>query len=270
MLLLRYGNPQKVETPYLRVVIVAGGKASVENMTALSKIFLNHVQVICPYGQSEFFGGLLSFDLELFAKNPATAGKPIEGFWYKVVDPDTNRICGPNEQGELLIKSKFCMSGYYKQDSSHRFDSDGFLKTGDVVYYDEEHCFYIVERLGERLKYKSQWISPAYLESILYEHPAVKVACVIGVVSDDGDVATGIVVKETDVTEKELVKHVNDRVDDIKKLRGGIIFVDESLVAYTASGKVRRFLLRKRVLEEYRALIKSKIPTYIETVNFVH
>ncbi|KAK9718218.1 AMP-binding enzyme C-terminal domain [Popillia japonica] len=196
--------------------------------------------------------------------NPSCVGKPIQGFTYKIVDPITDKICGPNEQGELCIKSRFCMSGYYNLDSSDRFDSDGFLKTGDVAYYDEDHRFYIVERLGERLKYKSQWIPPALLEAyydedhrfyiverlgerlkyksqwippallegILYEHPAVKVASIIGVVSDDGDIATAVVVKNAEVSEEELVKLVNDRVDDIKKLRGGVIFVEDSFIPY--------------------------------------
>lgn len=159
------------------------------------------------------------------------------------------------------------MSGYYNLDSSDRFDSEGFLKTGDVAYYDEEHCFYIVERLGERLKYKSRWIPPTLLEGILYDHPAVKVACVIGIVSEDGDVATGVVVKKSEVSEEELVNLVNDRVDYYKKIRGGIIFVDDSFIPYTCSGKIRRFLLRKKVLETYRDYIKSKIPTYIESVK---
>ncbi|KRT84311.1 AMP-binding protein, partial [Oryctes borbonicus] len=84
MLLLKYGNPERLESPYLLLVVVTGGKMSVENMSALSKIFLNRVLVVCPYGQSEIYGVAFSFDMGLFAKNPATAGKPIKGFWYKV------------------------------------------------------------------------------------------------------------------------------------------------------------------------------------------
>ncbi|KAK9718212.1 AMP-binding enzyme [Popillia japonica] len=261
MLMLKHGNPEKIESPYLRMVIIAGGKISLENMRAVSRIFSNTVLVVCPYGQSEIYGPAFSFDPQellseiygpafsfdpqLFMLKPTCVGKPIEGFFYKIVDPATDKICGPNESGELCIKSRFCMSGYYKLDSSDRFDSDGFLKTGDVAYYDEDHCFYIVERLGERLKYKSQWIPPVLLEGILYEHPAVKVACIIGIISADGDTVTAVVVKKAEVSEAELVKLVNDRVDDIKKIRGGVIFVEDSIIPYTFSGKIRRFLLKK-------------------------
>ncbi|GJQ74536.1 hypothetical protein Trydic_g21401 [Trypoxylus dichotomus] len=241
-----------------------GSKISTANKEAISKLFLKPVLVISPYGQSEIYGPAFSMDATVFAGKPASCGKPIQGFWYKIVDPATGKICGPGEQGELLLKSKFCMNGYYNSDASNCFDSDGFLKTGDIAYYDDEHCFYIVERVGERLRYKSHWISPAFLENILYEHPAVKVACVIGVISGDGDTAIGIVVKREEVAEEELVNFVNDRVDDIEKLQGGIIFVDDDLVPYTFSGKIRRFLVRKAVLEKYKSLIKSRVPTMID------
>ncbi|KAK9718211.1 AMP-binding enzyme C-terminal domain [Popillia japonica] len=155
---------------------------------------------------------------------PTCVGKPIEGFFYKIVDPATDKICGPNESGELCIKSRFCISGYYNLDSSDRFDSDGFLKTGDVAYYDEDHCFYIVELVTN---------CGVLLEGILYEHPAVKVACIIGIISADGDTVTAVVVKKAEVSEEELVKWVNDRVDDIKKIRGGVIFVENSIIPYT-------------------------------------
>lgn len=58
------------------------------------------------------------------------------------------------------------MNGYYKRDSSETFDSEGWLRTGDIVYYDEDYCFYIVDRIKTMLKYKSWHISPAMVEQV--------------------------------------------------------------------------------------------------------
>lgn len=63
----------------------------------------------------------------------------------------------PNKRGELLIKTKRIMKCYLNDEEATKnaYDSDGFLRTGDVVYYDEDYCFYIVDRIKEMFKYKS-------------------------------------------------------------------------------------------------------------------
>lgn len=58
------------------------------------------------------------------------------------------------------------MNGYYNRDSSETFDSDGWLKTGDIVFFDEDYCFYVVDRIKEMLKYKSWHVPPAVIEKV--------------------------------------------------------------------------------------------------------
>jgi len=74
----------------------------------------------------------------------------------KVVDLETGRNVGPNQRGELCFKGAPIMKGYHgdSQATSASFDSDGFLHTGDVGYYDEDGFFYIVDRVKELIKYK--------------------------------------------------------------------------------------------------------------------
>lgn len=84
----------------------------------------------------------------------------------QVVDPETEELCGPNRSGELRLKSPMVMNGYFGRDSSDSFDDDGWLKTGDVVYYDEDSFFYIVDRIKEMLKYKSWHVPPAMVEKV--------------------------------------------------------------------------------------------------------
>lgn len=58
------------------------------------------------------------------------------------------------------------MNGYYGRDSSESFDADDWLRTGDLVYYDEERFFYVVDRIKEMLKYKSWHVAPAMVEKV--------------------------------------------------------------------------------------------------------
>lgn len=59
------------------------------------------------------------------------------------------------------------MNGYYGKDASESFDSEGWLKTGDIVFFDEHYCFYVVDRVKEMLKYKSWHVAPAMLEKVI-------------------------------------------------------------------------------------------------------
>lgn len=142
------------------------------------------------------------------------------------------------------------MNGYYDMDSSSSWDNEGFLKTGDIVYFDEDFCFYVVDRIKELLKFRSWHVVPAVLEHVLLQHPAVKEAIVLGVPHDvDGDHALGVVVLKDDadgVSPEELAMFVEERVDDRQRLRAGVKIVER--LYYTPTGKVRRKYMRDLLL----------------------
>lgn len=159
-------------------------------------------------------------------------------------------VDGPYKKGELRIKSALQMNGYYNKNSSETWDSDGWLKTGDVAYYDEDECIYIVDRIKELLKYQSWHVPPALIESVLLSHPDVHFAIVIGIPHvEDGDHPMGVVILNegsTDISENELVEYVNAKVDDRQKLRAGVKFVKE--FPHTPTGKVKRKELKELIL----------------------
>lgn len=138
------------------------------------------------------------------------------------------------------------MNGYHNLDSSMAFDEDGFFKTGDVAYYDEEFCFFIVDRIKEMLKYRSWHVAPAMLEEILLTHPVISAAVVVGVPDEeDGEHPMAcVILKEgvKNVTQSEIREYVDERVDHRKKLRGGVVFVKS--FPTTATGKISRRLLK--------------------------
>ncbi|KAF2885425.1 hypothetical protein ILUMI_20748 [Ignelater luminosus] len=249
------GRPADADTSALRLVIVPGGALTTEQILHVRKCFnFPTTMVLNSYGQSEMNAYTFRFDpagcpndMKLWTEKPTSVGRPIQGLSYKIVDLSTGEILGPNQEGELCIKSEFAMNGYYKKDSSEAWDADGFLETGDIAYYDEDQCFFIVDRVKDLMKYKMWHISPLKLEAILYTHPAVQ-RCIISSLYHpvEGDHLVGIVVlKESEVgkvTEKELQEYLDGKVADYEKLVGGVRFVES--IPRTVSDKTNRMRIK--------------------------
>ena len=108
----------------------------------------------------------------------------------RVVNPETLEELGPGEEGELVVSGPQVMRGYWQRpdaDEEAFFERDGrrFFRTGDIVAYDEDGYFFMVDRLKRMINASGYKVWPAEVESTLYKHPAVQEACVIGV-PDEG------------------------------------------------------------------------------------
>ncbi|XP_074030009.1 luciferin 4-monooxygenase [Leptinotarsa decemlineata] len=193
--------------------------------------------------------------------NPGTVGKVVSYMKLKVRDPETGRSLGPHQVGEICVKGPMLMKGYYKNEEAtrHIFTSDGWLKTGDLGYYDTDRFFYIVDRLKELIKYKGYQVAPAELEALLINHPKVLDVGVVGLPDIlAGELPLAFIVKKPgeNLTEKELQDFVANSLSPQKWLRGGVIFVSE--IPKNPSGKILRRELRKR-LGDYQIKQKSKL-----------
>lgn len=180
-------------------------------------------------------------------------GLLMPGMEAKVVDVESGAELGPNQEGEILFKGDTVMKGYLGNPgaTAATVDADGWLHTGDIGKYDEEHLFYITDRLKELIKYKGWQVAPAELEDIILAHPQVADVGVIGVAAPDegdGDVPKAFVVlkpgvpagEETAASIKQLVE---DQLTSYKKLRGGVVFIDA--LPRSLAGKLLRRELRK-------------------------
>ena len=80
----------------------------------------------------------------------------------KIIDPDSGKICGQNEVGEICIKTPFHMLGYLNRPQANQefFGSDNFLHSGDLGFYDSNFQLHFTGRLKELIKYKNIHISP--------------------------------------------------------------------------------------------------------------
>ena len=104
------------------------------------------------------------------------------------------------------------MTGYYEntEATNKTLTKDGFLRTGDMAYIDENGLFFIVDRLKELIKYKGFQVAPAELEALLLSHDGIADAAVIGVADiEAGEVPKAFVVKkDAKLTAKDVMKFV--------------------------------------------------------------
>lgn len=170
----------------------------------------------------------------------------------KIVDVETGkREMVVGEVGELIIKGPQIMKGYWKRiEETREVLRDGWLYTGDLGKMDEDGYFYIVDRKKDLIKYKGYSVYPRELEDILYQHPAVKLAAVIGKPDPvSGEIPKAfIVLKEgATATEEEIMKFVNERVAQYKAVREVEIRKELPL---TMVGKVLKKVLREEEMRK--------------------
>ena len=170
------------------------------------------------------------------------------------------------DTGELWIKGPNIFKGYHNnpEGTKNALTDDGYFKTGDVGYQDEEGNFYITDRVKELIKYKGFQVPPAELEGLLISHPIVNDAAVIGIYNKDQatEVPRAYIVPKPGVeggskTASDLMQWLQAKVANHKRLRGGVVFVDE--IPKSASGKILRRLLKIKAQEDEERGQKAKL-----------
>jgi len=113
------------------------------------------------------------------------AGIPFFNTDARVVDVETLKELASNEVGEIIVHGPQVFGGYWKQseasaDAFIEHDGKRFFRTGDLGYYDEEGYFFVTDRLKRMINCAGFKVWPAEVEAILYGHPAIQEACVVG------------------------------------------------------------------------------------------
>ncbi|KAJ4374996.1 hypothetical protein N0V83_002075 [Neocucurbitaria cava] len=188
-----------------------------------------------------------------------SVGKMFPNMSAKYMSADGKEL-GPGVPGELWLSGPNIFKGYWKNIAATKdsITADGFFKTGDIGFQDEQHNFYITDRVKELIKYKGFQVPPAELEGKLMENELVDDVAVIGV--DDElqhtEVPRAYIVaaapagaqakraKAGETEAKVIVEWMAKKVANHKRLRGGVVFVDE--IPKSASGKILRRVLKER------------------------
>ncbi|KAK4410779.1 4-coumarate--CoA ligase-like 9 [Sesamum angolense] len=140
-----------------------------------------HVEIFQGYGLTETSGGATRTIGPEEATRHGSAGRLSENMEAKIVDPQTGEALPPGQRGELWLRGPAVMKGYAGDDAATAatLDSEGWLKTGDLCYFDSDGFLFIVDRLKELIKYKAYQVPPAELEHLLQSIPEVADAAVI-------------------------------------------------------------------------------------------
>jgi len=126
-----------------------------------------------------------------------SVGVPIPNTEYKIVDLQTNQNVGVNTKGEIYIRGPHITRGYLNNPkaTAEVLTPDGWLKSVDIGYFDQDLNLFIVERIKEMMKTKyGRTIYPSEIEDVLSSHPEVLESCVIGLPDEGHEQPTGIVV----------------------------------------------------------------------------
>jgi len=233
---------------FARVKLVGSGAGPlpVENMKKLRELVEPGGGVILEaYGLTECTMGALFNPAPKDAdRKLGGVGLPIPDTEIKVID-DTGNEVEIGKDGELIMKGPQVMKGYWNRpDETAETLKDGWLYTGDIVHIDEEGYTFIVDRKKDMLKYKGYQYSSRELEEVLYEHPAIKQAAVIGIKTDMGDIPKAfIVLKEgSKVTPEEIQEFMKDKVAVYKKIKQ---FEFKKELPVSLAGKVLKRELRE-------------------------
>jgi acyl-CoA synthetase (AMP-forming)/AMP-acid ligase II len=176
--LLHQPDRADYDTSSLRMCISGGAALPVEVLRGFDEAF--GVPVLEGYGLSET-SPVASFNHPGRERKPGSIGTPIRDVQMRVVDGDGHEV-PQGEVGEIVIRGPNVMKGYWhRPEATAEAIRDGWFHSGDLARVDEDGYFYIVDRKKDMIIRGGYNVYPREIEEVLYEHPMVAEAAVIGV-----------------------------------------------------------------------------------------
>jgi acyl-CoA synthetase (AMP-forming)/AMP-acid ligase II len=183
-----------------------------------------------------------------------TYGRPLEGMSVRIIDPETGEVLPPRSPGEICVRGQALMQGLYKLEREQVFLADGFYRTGDAGWLDEEGWLYFTGRLGEMIKTAGSNVTPAEVEAALLAHPEVQEAYVTGIPDPDrGQLVVAAVVPRAgrSLAGEELRVRLKADLSAYKVPRH-IWICRRHELPFTESGKLRKAELSRRIAQLVR------------------
>ncbi|MCI2418338.1 long-chain fatty acid--CoA ligase [Saccharopolyspora sp. K220] len=160
---------------------ISGGAAMPEEVLRGFEQQVPNIVVLEGYGLSET-AAVATFNVSAAERKIGSIGKPLWGIELKIFDEDDNELPpGPEHIGEIVIRGHNVMKGYYKRpETTEAALRGGWFRTGDLGYRDEDGFFFVVDRKKDLIIRGGFNVYPREVEEVLYAHPAVREAAVIG------------------------------------------------------------------------------------------
>ncbi|XP_062101112.1 probable CoA ligase CCL5 [Humulus lupulus] len=243
MALLKNANHirAKYDLSSLQSVLSGGAPLSKEVIEGFVENYPT-VSILQGYGLTESTGIGASTDCLQESRRYGTAGMLSPSMEAKIVNPETGEALSVNRTGELWLRGPTIMKGYFSNEeaTSSTIDSEGWLRTGDLCYIDEDGFIFVVDRLKELIKYKGYQVAPAELEALLLSHPEISDAAVIPYPDKEaGQFPMAYVVRKggSNISESTVMDFIAKLVAPYKRIRK-VAFV--ASIPKNPSGKILR------------------------------
>ncbi|MFX1484377.1 MAG: AMP-binding protein [Promethearchaeota archaeon] len=203
------------------------------------------------FGMTEVGPGCFALDSWDAERKIGSIGTPNFFIDAKVVDPETGKDCKAKQVGELMFKGPTVTIGYWNRPELNKtlLNEDGWFSTGDMVYFDDEGYYYVVDRVKDMFISGGENIYPREIEKVLEEHPKIAQVQVIGVPDSKwGEVGCAIVVlkENEEATEEEILDFCKGRLAKFKIPKSARF--TESFAPYiSGAGKI----LKRRLREDF-------------------
>ncbi|OQV09713.1 hypothetical protein CLAIMM_13805 [Cladophialophora immunda] len=257
--IIKHPHVQKYSLQSLRVVIVGAAPLGRDNQMALQRILGDEARVTQVWGMTEATCIATTFRYPE-SDDTGSVGRMLPNLDAKLIDEDGKEILGLDKVGEMCIRGPTVISRYLDNPTATAasFDSQGYYKTGDVMYCSSAGGkWYVVDRKKELIKVRAFQVAPAEIEGVLLSHSSISDAAVIGVPSIvDADVEhpRAYVVRSpagATLTENEVIDYCKERLAKYKELTGGVRFLD--VLPRNATGKVLKRELKAMVEAENKS-----------------
>ena len=231
----------------VRATVTAGESLPADLQKRFSERF-GH-PVLDGIGSTEALHIFLSNTLD--SQRPGSSGRPVPGYSARLTDDSGSDVVDADVPGYLHVRGPSIAAGYWQRDEATAAAFvDGWLRTGDVYVRAADDHWTFLGRNSDMIKAGGIWVSPAEVESVLFAHPDILEAAVVGTRNSDGlEEAVAFVVPRSghDIDTDEVDAHCRTMMASFKRPRR--LFVVDSLPK-TATGKVQRYALRARLESE--------------------
>lgn len=216
--------------------------------------------VYSGFGMTELGGNVLTFPKSAHERAIngeehllASCGTPMVLADVMVVDENMDE-CLPGVVGEIVIRGEQVLKGYFRnEEGTAKAFENGWFHTGDMARRDEEGFFYIVDRMKDMIITGGENVYSREVEEVLYTHPSVSEAAVVGVPDEMwGEKVTAVVVLRpgATATEAEIIALCRENLAGYKKPKT-VVFLEE--LPKTVSGKIVKRELRDRFTQEMQS-----------------
>ena len=242
--LLKHPDFDATHLPSLRFCVSGGAPHPMAIISAVADRGFTFLQ---GYGLTETAPGGTLMPIEDSRRKAGTAGKPATHVELRVV-ADDSRACAPDEIGEVQFSGPNVFAGYWNNPdaTAEAFTADGWFKTGDLGRLDDEGFLTLVDRKKDMVITGGENVYSAEVEDVLFAHPAVAEAAVIGVPDPKwGESVFAVVALRPGmlITPAELIAFSRSRLAKYKTPKG-VAFVDS--LPRNAAGKVLKRQLREQ------------------------